>query len=76
MLVGAIGCKHLLDSFCVGRVVNMASEYLDLLLVTNPDSAGESVFNLSICGLVDIFFEVNPECESWAGIGIVVGNWC
>ena len=22
---GALGCKHLVDSFCIGRVVNMAS---------------------------------------------------
>ena len=47
-------CKHLEDSFCIGRVTNLASRYGDVLLVANPESARESGFSLSGGALVDI----------------------
>ena len=72
---GELGSKHLVDSFCIGRVGKGASRYVDVFVVTNPESARESGFRLSVCGLVDILAEVNPEWDSWAGVGIEVWSW-
>ena len=72
---GALGCKHLADSFSFGRVVKVGSRYGYVLVVTDADSARESGFSLSVCVPGDILVEVTPEWESWAEIGIAVGNW-
>ena len=76
VLVEVLGCKHLLDSFYIRRVVNVARLYGDILLVAARESAKGFGFSLSAGGLGDILVEVNAEGESGAEIGIAVENGC
>ena len=73
MLPGVVGFEHLVDPFSIGRVVNVAKSQGTVLLVANPESPRESVFSLSVCGLVDVFVEFNVERKSGAGIVVAFG---
>ena len=73
VLLGALGFEHLVDPCSMGRLVNVASRYGDVLVVANPESPREYRFSLSVCGLVDILIEFDTEWESGAGIVVAIG---
>ena len=70
VLVEVLGCKHLLDSFYIRRVVNVARLYGDILLVAARESAKGFGFSLSAGGLGDILVEVNAEGESGFSLSV------
>ena len=73
VLPGVLGFEHLVDSFCIGLVANVSRRLGDVLVVAYPESASESRFSLSVCGLVDVLVEFNAEKKSGAGIVVAVG---